>query len=58
MSWKILCMDCDYAKTLSEEERKNLKKCPNCNSENIQIYDDKKGAGAHCAGSINPSAFK
>ena len=57
MAWKILCMDCDLNRTISEEEKK-LTNCPNCNSKNIQIYDDELGKGAHCAGSINPSALK
>jgi Zn finger protein HypA/HybF involved in hydrogenase expression len=57
MAWKILCMDCDLNRIVTDEE-KYLKKCPNCNSENIQIYDDEVDKGAHCAGTINPSALK
>ncbi len=57
MSWKILCMDCDLNRTITEDEKK-LKTCPNCNSENIQIYDDETSKGAHCAGTINPSSLK
>lgn len=58
MAWKILCMDCDYNKTITQDEGKNLKKCPECGSESIQVYDDAKNKGAHCAGTINPSALK
>lgn len=57
MAWKILCMDCDLNRKIKDDE-KSLKKCPECNSENIQIYDDEKNKGAHCAGSINPSSMK
>ena len=58
MAWEILCMDCDFSKTLTLEEKNSLKKCPKCGSESIQIYDNEKGKGAHCAGTINPSSLK
>ncbi|MBW1646056.1 MAG: hypothetical protein JRJ56_06995 [Deltaproteobacteria bacterium] len=57
MAWRLLCMDCDYEKHITPEEKK-LKECPQCKSVNIQIYDDEVGKGAHCAGTINTSALK
>ncbi len=57
MAWRLLCMDCDYEKHLTTEE-KSLKKCPECNSVHIQIYDDEVGKGVHCAGEINVESHK
>ncbi|MBN2707276.1 MAG: hypothetical protein JXR89_12675 [Deltaproteobacteria bacterium] len=53
MALRLLCMDCDYEKVLTPEE-KNLKICPRCGKGNIQVYDDELNKGAHCAGTINP----
>ena len=57
MAWRLLCMDCDYEKHLTTEE-KSLKECPKCKSVHIQIYDDEIGKGTHCAGEINTESFK
>ncbi len=57
MALRLLCMDCDYEKHLTPEE-KDLKVCPKCGKTNIQVYDDELGKGAHCAGTINPVTRK
>ncbi len=57
MALRLLCMDCDYEKHLTSDQ-KNIKTCPECGSINIQVYDDELGKGTHCAGTINPESHK
>lgn len=57
MALRLLCMDCDYEKILTPDQ-KDLKVCPKCGKSNIQVYDDEVGKGAHCAGTINPASHK
>ena len=57
MALRLLCMDCDYEKHITPDQ-KDLKVCPKCGKTNIQIYDDELGKGAHCAGIINPVTKK
>ena len=57
MALRLLCMDCDYEKQLTPEQ-KDLKVCPKCGKTNIQVYDDELDKGAHCAGTINPVTRK